>query len=102
MLGRERRGGRVSSPPPLQLVQQIGGLRERSLMFKYIRNCKARGREQSAGHGEIEHDRNQRRMRQRARECLARCHGLAVFFGSIRASIWKRLPGSEAEGVVGA
>jgi hypothetical protein len=72
-----------------------------------IRNRKAGGHQQAAGNRQIEHDRDQRRMRQRARDEIARtqaarAHGATAFFGSTRVSIWKRSPGSDGARVVGA
>ena len=51
----------------LQLVEQVGGLRQRALLIEDVGDRKARGREQAADDGEIEHHRDQRRVRQRAR-----------------------------------
>jgi hypothetical protein len=71
-------------------------------MNEDIRDGKADHRQQPAGHRNIERDRNQRRMRERAGDDIAGVRGAAVFLGSTRASMWKRSPGSEAERVVGA
>ena len=100
--GRERSrvaAARLAAP---QLVQQVGGLRQRLPVTDDIGDRKAGRRQQAAEHGDIQHDRDQRRTRQGAGDGVCGVHGFAVFFGSIRASIWKRSPGSEAERVVGA
>ena len=69
--GRSAESRRVAArPAALQLVEQIGGLRQRALVIEDVGDREARGRQQSAGNGEIEHDRDQRRVRQRARNGL--------------------------------
>jgi hypothetical protein len=102
MLRREGRGTGAACAPALQLIQQVRGLGERALVVEDIRDRRAGHREQAGDHDGIEHHRDQRRACQRAGDGLRGAHGAAVFFGSTRASIWKRSPGSEDERVVGA